>query len=68
MPFKITLQAARVNAGLTLEQAAQALGINVKTLHNWEHGKTEPRASQLATISEKYGIPADYIFLPSVSR
>lgn len=68
MPFKITLKAARVNAGFTLSQAAQALGINEKTLHNWEHGKSEPKVSQLATISEKYQVPVDYIFLPEQSR
>ena len=35
---KISLKAARVNAGLTQEQAARAIGKTKQTIVNWEAG------------------------------
>ena len=40
---KITLAAARVNAGLSQQEAAKALGVSVATLQNYESGKTVPQ-------------------------
>lgn len=39
---KITLKAARVNAGLTQEEAAQAINVTGRTLISWENGVTYP--------------------------
>ena len=61
---KITLEAARVNAGLTQKELAEKLGISNATVVNWEKGNTEPSASQLRKISELSGIPLDFIFVP----
>lgn len=36
MPQKITLKAARVNAGLTIKEAAKLIGICETTLIRWE--------------------------------
>ncbi|HLR59956.1 MAG TPA: helix-turn-helix transcriptional regulator, partial [Pseudogracilibacillus sp.] len=33
---KITLEAARTNAGYTLREAAKLIGVSVATLHKWE--------------------------------
>ena len=38
----ITIKAARVNVGLTQEQAAKELGITRATLANYESGRTSP--------------------------
>ena len=49
----ITLKAARVNVGLTQEEAAKELGISRATLLNYEAGKTTPdidRAKQIANL------------------
>ena len=62
--FKVSLKAARVNANMLQKDAADALGIAPETLANWESGKTTPRATTLAMISELYKVPIDYIFLP----
>ena len=67
--FKITLEAARVNAGYTQKEAAKLLHISNKTLQNWETGKSYPSADKIAEICELYdGIPYDCInFLPNRS-
>ena len=64
--FKITLEAARVNAGYTQKEAAKLLHISNKTLQNWESGKSYPNADKIAEICELYQIPYDYInFCPN---
>ena len=64
--FRITLEAARVNAGLTQKKAAELLEISNTTLGNWENGKTFPSVPMVDKICALYGIPCDYIkFLPS---
>lgn len=56
---KITLKAARVNIGLTQAQLAEAVGVNVNTIKNWENGKTFPRQPMIERICEVVGIPYD---------
>ena len=66
--FKITLEAARVNAGYTQKEAAKLLHISNKTLQNWESGKSYPNADKIAEICELYCISYDCInFLPKRS-
>lgn len=65
---KITLRAARVNAGLKQKEAAKALGVSNKTLSNWENGLSTPKANQIDPICVLYGVTYDnLIFLPSNS-
>ena len=49
---KMTLKAARINKGLTQQQAADAIGIRVDTLSNYERGKTYPDVVILKKIEE----------------
>lgn len=66
--LKITLEAARVNAGLNQKEAAKLLHISNKTLQNWEHAKCFPDADKIPKICELYEIPYDNInFLPKRS-
>ena len=66
--FKISLEAARVNAGLDQKSAAKAIGVSNRTLCNWENYITFPNATQIARICEVYGVPYDVInFLPKCS-
>ena len=44
---KITLKAARVNAELTLDEAAERIGKSKQTIVNWENGKAEIRYKDL---------------------
>ena len=65
---KITLKAARVNAGLSQRAAADKLGINVATLQNYETGRTVPDWNMVMKIEAVYQFPTDYIsFLPQHS-
>ena len=65
MEAKITLKAARVNAGLSQQDAAQKLGIDRSTLYLWENGKSSPRVTMFKKIEEIYGISYNAInFLP----
>lgn len=61
-PPKITLEAARINANLTLDEAAKALGVHKNTLINWEKDSSNIKISYLSKISEVYKYPTDYIF------
>lgn len=64
--LKITLLAARKNAGLTQKEAAMALKVEKETLSRWERGLTEPKYTQAVKLSELYKIPIDMLnFLPS---
>lgn len=59
---KITLRAARVNAGLSQQEAAGKIGVAVSTLRNWENGKTFPNQPKIERICEVYGITFDVLF------
>lgn len=61
-PPKISLTAARVNAGYQQDVAAAKLHITPETLRNWETGKTVPGYDKVMEICELYHYPADYIF------
>lgn len=65
---KMSLKAARVNAGLTQKGAAAKIGISNKTLHKWETGQSFPNAVKVSAICEAYGVEYDdIIFLPDNS-
>ena len=61
---KITLKAARVNAELTLDEAAEIMGKSKQTIVNWENGKADIRYSDLLKLSEIYEMPIEYIWIP----
>lgn len=63
---KISLKALRVNAEMTQESAAKAIGITVRTLQNWENYDTSPTAQQLFKICNTYNCELADIFLPSM--
>ncbi len=62
--FKVTIAGARVSAGLTQQQFADACGVHRSTVVNWESNRTLPDLPHLRKIEEITGIPKDYIFLP----
>ena len=61
-PIKISLKAARVNAKLTLIEAANKLGVNKATLLNYEKGVVAPRINTIEQMSAIYQIPKENIF------
>lgn len=61
---KITLKAARVNAGLTQEEAAQAINVTGRTLISWENGVTHPTVDKLLRLCSLYDVQISDIFIP----
>ena len=53
---KLTLKAARVNAGLTQKGAAEKLNISNKTLCSWETGATIPNVQQVEHLCTLYNV------------
>lgn len=66
--MKLSLKAARVNAGMTQEKAASLLNVTRDTIGNWERGKSFPDALQIKKIEAAYNISYDnIIFLPDIT-
>lgn len=62
---KITLRAARVNAGYLQKEASKLLDVSNKTLSSWENGTTVPKVDMIDKICNLYGVCYDnLIFLP----
>ena len=61
MSIKISMTAARVNAGLTQKEAAKEIGVSCETIKNWEKGKTSPKVNQINIICDVYNMPVDNI-------
>lgn len=59
--MKVTIEAARVNAGLTQEEAAKRAKISKKTLSSYEQGKQLPRVDVLNDLCSIYGCTMDDI-------
>ncbi len=47
---------ARIGSDMTIEEAAEFLGVKVATLSKWESGKTTPRADKLPKIAGIYNV------------
>lgn len=60
--IQISLRAARVNAGLTIHDAAKKIGISHGTLAKWEKNSGVVNPIAQAKISETYNLPIDIIF------
>lgn len=64
MDVKISLAAARVNAGMTQSEVAEVMHVSKQTIVNWEKGKIVPKTAQLSFLCQLYKMSIDYIFLP----
>lgn len=64
--MKITLKAARVNAGLTQEEVAKKVNKSKNTIVNYENGKSIPDIETGKVLAALYGCSIDdLIFLPT---
>lgn len=54
--MKISLRALRVNAGLTIKEASNSLGISSVTLRSYENKKTKPNIIILNKIFKLYNV------------
>lgn len=58
---KITLAAARVNAGYTIEAAAAHIGRGIGTVGAWEKFTSEPKITDAQKLAKLYGRSIDAI-------
>lgn len=66
--IQISLAAARVNAGMTQEEVANAMNVGKQTVCNWENGKVELKISQARALSSLYKMPLRFIVMPTKSN
>ncbi len=63
--MKITLKAARVNAGLSQDYVARELNKSKNTIANYENGRSVPDIETGKALARIYGLSVDdIIFLP----
>lgn len=55
---KISLAAARVNAGYIQKEVAERLNMGERTMQNWESGKTAPTVDKFIELCRLYNRPA----------
>ena len=64
---KITMAAARVNAGLTQAELAEKMGVSRSSVLNWECGKSEMRPAYFYLFCKIVNMSEDDILLPKTS-
>ena len=57
----LTPAAARVNAGLTQEEAARKIGTTKATIIKWEKGEVSPNMDKATVMAKVYGWPLQFI-------
>lgn len=55
----MSYKSARSEAGLTLKEAADAIGVTAQAVSLWENGKSNPTAENIVKMSEVYGCTTD---------
>ena len=63
--LKISLKAARVNAGMTQDDVAKEIRKTKRTIVNWETGKREIDRANFEALCRLYKVTVDDIILPS---
>ena len=64
--MKITLKAARVNAGYTQTEAGNIVGVNRNTIVKWENGQSVPDVISFRKLCDAYHVSEEaVIFLPN---
>ena len=61
---KISLRAARINAGLTQDKLAEKLKVSRATVNAWECGRTEMKPHHVFAFCYATGVSEDDIILP----
>ena len=61
--LRISMAAARVNAGLTQDEMAKRMKLTKQTIVNWEKGRVKPKPAQFEMFCRICKLPQDNIFL-----
>ena len=62
--IKMSLKAARVNAGFTQCELADKLGVSRQTVSFWERGERKPTKRSIIAFCAVVGVSERDIFLP----
>lgn len=54
--FNALFRSLRYDAGLTLQQVADAVGVSRPTVWAWEHGRSKPSREKVHAIAEALGV------------
>lgn len=63
MSIKLTIEAARVNCGLSVTDAAELLGVSYSTLRGYEKGRFSPTKRTVQKMCDIYGISLENLNL-----
>ena len=61
MDIGAKLKKARLQAGMTQEQVAEALGVSRQTISNWENENIQPSIDMLIRLAKLFGVTTDYL-------
>ena len=64
---QISIRAARLNAGLTLEDVSKQTNISAYTLGKYEKGESMPKWDVFVNLCRIYNVPVTDIFIPTSS-
>jgi transcriptional regulator with XRE-family HTH domain len=62
--MQLTLEALRVNAGMTQQDVADRLGVSRQTVIKWENGYVEPKELVIYALAKLYNVELDMIRVP----
>lgn len=67
MGYKMTMQAARINAGLTQVEIAKKMGVSDVCYRSWENNRHDIGSRKLELFCSIVSVPMGAIFLPKMS-
>mgnify|MGYP001289012124 FL=1 len=65
MHAQLSLEALRINAGMTQQDVADKLGVSRQTVMKWESGVTRPKELVIYALAKLYDVDIDAIRVPS---
>lgn len=61
MVMQLTLEALRVNVGMTQQDVADRLGVSRTTVIKWEKGDVQPKELVIYALAKLYNVDIDNI-------
>ena len=55
------IEAERIRKQMSKEEFAAALGVNSRTIRNWQNGTTEIPLRKIKIMRDLFGVTADYL-------
>lgn len=63
--MKLSLEALRVNSGMTQQDVADRLGVTRHTVMKWERGEVEPKELVIYALAKLYEVEIDCMRIPA---